>query len=242
MRYQAYGFSISFVIHLTAVVLLLAFCRLVPTGTKTLQLDLTTFTVQKPKSAPVRKIRRTHPVTPPRFSPAVKEKPAKAVIQPVKRKIKVVRPQPEKEEKIVASAPPPPAEPTIETAAVVTGKPSQTNISAEVSDDAPPDDEGARSVSFRKQEYIKAHFLYIKEEIQKKITYPVMARKMGWEGKVVVSFVICEDGSVIDIKIVKSSGFKLLDKNAVDSIKKAMPFPNPPVRAELIVPVVYRLS
>jgi protein TonB len=93
-----------------------------------------------------------------------------------------------------------------------------------------------------KKEYIKAHFLYIKDDIQKNITYPRLARKMGWEGKVVVSFVICEDGTVINIKIVKSSGFALLDKNAVESIKKAVPFPSPPVRAELVVPVSYRLS
>ena len=93
-----------------------------------------------------------------------------------------------------------------------------------------------------KQEYIKAQFIYIKDDIQKNITYPRLARKMGWEGKVVVSFVICEDGMVINIRIVKSSGYTLLDKNAVESIKKSMPFPSPPVRAELVVPVSYRLS
>ena len=93
-----------------------------------------------------------------------------------------------------------------------------------------------------KQEYIKAQFLYIKEDIEKNIRYPRLARKMGWEGKVVVAFVIREDGTVINIRIVKSSGFTLLDNNAVESIKKAQPFPSPPVRAELVVPVSYRLS
>ncbi len=65
---------------------------------------------------------------------------------------------------------------------------------------------------------------------------------MGWQGKVLISFVICKDGSVKDIRIVESSGFNALDKNAVEAIRKGAPFPRPPVSAELIIPVIYKLS
>lgn len=93
-----------------------------------------------------------------------------------------------------------------------------------------------------KEKYVKEHFLYIKESVQNKISYPRIARKMGWQGRVLISFVICRDGSVRDIKIVESSGFKALDKNAVEAIRKEAPFPKPPVSAELIIPVTYKLG
>lgn len=93
-----------------------------------------------------------------------------------------------------------------------------------------------------RQRYIKEHFSYIRDIITKNISYPYMARKMGWSGRVTVSFIIAENGSVKDIRIVESSGYDLLDKNAVDTVRKASPFPRPPVTAEIVVPVVYRLN
>ncbi len=95
---------------------------------------------------------------------------------------------------------------------------------------------------FVKELYVKANFHYIKDNIQKGISYPRIARKMGWEGKVVVSFVVDKDGRIQDVHIVESSGFAALDKNAIATIKKAAPFPCPTVRAKLVVPVVYRLA
>jgi len=90
--------------------------------------------------------------------------------------------------------------------------------------------------------YTKAQFSHIQKSIQQHIKFPRIARKMGWEGKVVVEFIICKDGTVKDILTVESSGFKALDKNAVESIKKAAPFPKPPTTAKLIVPVFYQLN
>lgn len=47
------------------------------------------------------------------------------------------------------------------------------------------------------------------------VEYPPRARAMGYEGRVVCKFVITEDGSVTDVEVVKSSGYKSLDKEAV---------------------------
>ncbi|MCK4839974.1 MAG: energy transducer TonB [Desulfobulbaceae bacterium] len=95
---------------------------------------------------------------------------------------------------------------------------------------------------FVKELYVKANFHYIKDNIQKGIAYPRIARKMGWEGKVIVSFVVDKDGKIQNVLIVESSGFAALDKNAIATIKKAAPFPCPTVSAKLVVPVVYRLA
>jgi periplasmic protein TonB len=101
---------------------------------------------------------------------------------------------------------------------------------------------GEDTVATGRKVYLKQHFQYIKETIQKKIYYPGVARKMGWEGKVVVSFVVKENGDIQDIKVVESSGYQALDKNAMTTIKKAAPFPSPPVTAEVVIPVTYQLG
>lgn len=100
----------------------------------------------------------------------------------------------------------------------------------------------AENAGGAKAVYLKEHFVYIRDLIMKNISYPHMARKMGWMGKVTLSFVICESGDAEDIKIIESSGFAILDKNAVETVKKALPFPKPPLRAEIVIPVVYRLN
>lgn len=90
--------------------------------------------------------------------------------------------------------------------------------------------------------YLKANFSYIKDLINRKITYPKTARQMGWEGKVKVSFIISSDGYAKGIKILWSSGIESLDKNAVEAVKSASPFPKPPVEAQIIIPILYRLN
>ena len=90
--------------------------------------------------------------------------------------------------------------------------------------------------------YLKAHFSYITELIQRCATYPIFARKMGWEGKVTISFIISSDGRARDVKVLRSSGRDLFDKSAIRAVWEASPFPKPPVEAHLIIPVCYRLN
>ncbi|MDD3845007.1 MAG: energy transducer TonB [Syntrophorhabdaceae bacterium] len=93
-----------------------------------------------------------------------------------------------------------------------------------------------------KMQYLKEHFGYIRDLIMKHINYPHMARKMGWRGRVVVAFIIRENGTVENTRVVKSSGYDVLDSNTVKTIREAQPFPRPPVKAELVIPIVYKLE
>jgi protein TonB len=90
--------------------------------------------------------------------------------------------------------------------------------------------------------YLKEHFAYIKDIIQKNIVYPPRARRMGWAGRVVVSFIINESGRTSNERIVESSGFDVLDGNVIETVRAVSPFPKPPVKAELRVPIIYRLE
>lgn len=92
-----------------------------------------------------------------------------------------------------------------------------------------------------KQRYLREHFSYIRELVAKKIVYPAIARKMGWGGKAVVAFTVTEDGSADNIRLVQSSGVPILDKSALETVRRASPFPRPPVRAEIVIPVLFRL-
>lgn len=85
-------------------------------------------------------------------------------------------------------------------------------------------------------------FIWIRDAIQHAIAYPQAARRNGWEGKVVVAFRLLSDGSVRDVRIVQGSGHPVLDRGAIDAVRNASPFPRSPVDAEVITPVVYRLT
>ncbi|SEM67215.1 outer membrane transport energization protein TonB [Syntrophus gentianae] len=102
--------------------------------------------------------------------------------------------------------------------------------------------QGRESQEALKNRYLREHFAYIRDLILKNLSYPPMARKGGWQGKVKVSFIVREDGRVEGIRIVESSGYLVLDRNVVETIREVQPFPKPPVRAELVIPVTYALK
>ena len=91
------------------------------------------------------------------------------------------------------------------------------------------------------QRYLKENFAYIRDLITKQLVYPPMARRMNWSGKAMVSFTIIEDGSVHTIRVIQSSGYPLLDKSALDTVRQAAPFPKPPARAEIVVPINFKM-
>lgn len=93
-----------------------------------------------------------------------------------------------------------------------------------------------------KTQYVSVQFITIRDKIMRSLVYPLVARKMGWAGKVKVAFTVREDGNVEDLSVIESSGFSVLDKNAIETIRKCCPLPRPPVKVALVMPVVYRLE
>ena len=69
-----------------------------------------------------------------------------------------------------------------------------------------------------------SYFASIKRKIELLWSYPREAVRMGMEGKLVVKFVIGKDGSLKELKLLKSSGYKILDDEAINAIKDAAPF------------------
>ena len=98
------------------------------------------------------------------------------------------------------------------------------------------------SAGSMKKRYLKEHFAYIRDLILKNLVYPQAARNMGWSGKVVVTFVVSINGGVDKIKVLAGSGYEVLDRNAVETVRKAAPFPRPPISVELVLPIGYNLE
>ena len=73
----------------------------------------------------------------------------------------------------------------------------------------------------------------VKQKIESCRRYPNWAKKQGIEGIVYLAFVVLPTGVIKDIKIVQSSGFGILDKEAVSTVKRANPFP--PIPGEMKV-------
>jgi protein TonB len=90
--------------------------------------------------------------------------------------------------------------------------------------------------------YMKEHFVYIRDLIMKNLKYPPAARRLGWKGAVTVSFVVLENGAAQNIKVIKSSGHDILDQAVIKTIQQTQPFPKPPVKAELTIPIVFQLE
>ncbi len=82
--------------------------------------------------------------------------------------------------------------------------------------------------------------------LAKNITYPTIAQENGTQGRVIIQFVVNQDGSIVDAKVARSVD-PYLDKEALRVIN-AMPKWKPgmqrgkPVRVKFTVPVMFRLN
>jgi len=84
-------------------------------------------------------------------------------------------------------------------------------------------------------------------EIAKHKQYPKIAQMRGWQGEVQIDLHLDGNGNLLSSKINTSSSYEALDKQALEMVKKASPFPAPPdaLRGRtfnILVPVSFRLE
>lgn len=75
-------------------------------------------------------------------------------------------------------------------------------------------------------------------------SYPVSARARRQQGVAMIRFTLDRKGNVLDVALAQSSGFALLDREALALPKRASPLPAPPddmkgEKIELLVPVEF---
>ncbi|OPY00219.1 MAG: Gram-negative bacterial tonB protein [Syntrophorhabdus sp. PtaB.Bin006] len=84
-------------------------------------------------------------------------------------------------------------------------------------------------------------FNYIRDTVIRNIRYPEKARRIGAEGKVLLSFIVLENGSTGDVKVLKGSGFSLLDESAKEAVMRTTIQRKVPYRVVVVLPIVYEL-
>jgi len=80
-------------------------------------------------------------------------------------------------------------------------------------------------------------------------SYPPKARMRGWQGTAQVQLVVSPTGKMVNAAILRSSGFEVLDDEALEMVQQAAAAPLPPPPDSLrgreltvMVPIVFRLS
>ena len=77
--------------------------------------------------------------------------------------------------------------------------------------------------------------------------YPKIAQMRGWQGLIIIELQLNPQGGVIYSQIKKSSGYDVLDQEALEMIKRASPFPQPPEALRnknftVLVPISFKLE
>lgn len=76
--------------------------------------------------------------------------------------------------------------------------------------------------------------------------YPAEAKANGWEGKVICTLIVEKDGSVSSVKVMRSSGYTVLDDEAVRAFSTLSNWSpgqkdGKPVRAQVMLPLQFKL-
>ena len=87
----------------------------------------------------------------------------------------------------------------------------------------------------------------IRQKLTQHFVYPIMARRLGWQGQVLLGFQIDHGGSIQKVHIKQSSGYAILDDSAITALNKIGKIA---VQAggmlngiwQLEIPIIYRLE
>ncbi len=87
----------------------------------------------------------------------------------------------------------------------------------------------------------------LQDQLSHYLTYPLRARRRGWEGEVLLSLQLDAHGQLHNIQLLRSSGYALLDRSALRALSRLDRLRLPADAAarkpvDLQLPVVYRLS
>ncbi len=96
-------------------------------------------------------------------------------------------------------------------------------------------------------DYAASYTRAIQSKILDTINYPLDARQAGFQGMVKVGLHFSSDGQLQEAVIRQSSGYKMLDEDALSTVKKISTFPPFPASIEkddlwIEIPIDYRLS
>ena len=174
-------------------------------------------------------------VVKPKIEPKIKPEPKPLVKQPtpvVERNEPVTEPPPSQPTEVIAVAPKPTAAPPVQTV------PAPVPVKQE-----PPPVTNQVDVEDARNKYGNSLW----GAISKHKKYPKIAAMRGWQGEAIVELELDGSGKLKSKKIIQSSGHDVLDRQALEMVEKALPFPAPPdalrgTSFTITVPVPFKLE
>ncbi|MDD2567531.1 MAG: TonB family protein, partial [Thiovulaceae bacterium] len=230
------GFSISFGVHaaILAVILYTSSQESVANAVqeKFVTISLSSFELPKPQEA---------------VQPKVQPKPKKVEPKPeVKKEVPKPCPKPKKEkaQEVVQEqiAEPEVIEEVQETQQEVVQEEIVEPIEAiETAALEPTEVTPMPSAATLEEEFVKTNFEIIRDMVLANLKYPNMAKRMGQTGIVELILVIDTSGKLLEVILQKSSGYKLLDKSALQAATRLSEaiLPNPQAVSRVVLPVAF---
>jgi TonB family C-terminal domain len=93
-------------------------------------------------------------------------------------------------------------------------------------------------------QYLSWLIRYLNRQARERDLYPKEAKRLGIKGEVVVRVTINKDGTIdkSSLKVVQSSGYKILDESAPKIIYELSPFRKPPKKITINLPVYFLIN
>jgi len=86
------------------------------------------------------------------------------------------------------------------------------------------------------------NYNYIRDAVMENIRYPDRARRMGFEGKILLSFVVLEDGTTTEIRVIHGSCYRILDDSAKEAVAQTRLVRTMPYRIVVRLPITFKLQ
>ena len=153
-------------------------------------------------------------------------------------------PQPEELVPAIREEPPRPRQPPPpEPEASTLGGEGRVGTSAGINAGTNPQDTAAGGSPGARADYASTILAWLERHKE----YPRLSQMRREQGVVMLYLVIDRDGNVLDSRIQESSGYRSLDREALEMVKRASPLPPmpddmPQERLEIIVPVQFFLT
>ena len=97
----------------------------------------------------------------------------------------------------------------------------------------------------RKTSPVTEYVRQVSQQIRRNFTYPWAAKEANLKGSLRLALRVYYTGELLDVEIRQSSGYAVLDENAVNTVKKVAPYPAFPAQMKqkelwIDLPIVYK--
>ncbi len=190
-----------------------------------------------PQPEPALQARPAQRRKPPPWQPHAQAKPTSSPVE------QPVQPSPPEPRDVPAEPPGPvaavaPATPAPEPAAPAAPSP--------VLNPTPPPPEESHAALLRDRETLQGYERSLSAAAAEHRQYPRIARVRGWQGTTQILVRIGPRGQVQEVKVAASSGYEVLDRQALDMVRKALSRQPPPSSLrqwyEVTIPIHFRLE